>query len=202
MERVRGYNRVMEFEGVMNLEYKCFPLLMGPLGTILGTWPTEVLYNGCPSIPISIKTLPGQECDAFCPGCNSCLQNNSLLLVPQAQCRPSKLPLMQGLLTLPALVPLFLILGIVGAGSVGRAAHFHAGKARVPGCLNKSSDGNSSQMRWRSLTPLCKLAKLSGIWGLWFKNFGAPPPIPQLNRTKSKTSLKMFLLWQSATKSD
>lgn len=104
MERLRGYNRVMEFEGAMNLEYKCFPLLMGPLGAILGTWPTDVLYNGCPSIPISSKTLPGQERDAFCPGCNSCLQNNSLLLVPQAQCRPSKLPLMQGLLTLPALV--------------------------------------------------------------------------------------------------
>lgn len=52
----------------------------------------------------SSKTPPGQDHGAFCPGSNSCLQNNNLLLVHQAQCKPSKLPLMQGLLTLPALV--------------------------------------------------------------------------------------------------
>lgn len=40
---MRENNRLMELEGVLNSENKCFPLPMGSLEIILGTWPTELL---------------------------------------------------------------------------------------------------------------------------------------------------------------
>lgn len=81
-----GNNRLMEFKGVLNSENKCFPLIDEPSRD--NSW--NVAHKSSvrqqpPLLPSSSKALLGQECGAFCPGSDSCLQNNNLLSEHQAQ---------------------------------------------------------------------------------------------------------------------
>lgn len=182
-----GNNRLMEFEVAMNSENKGFSLLMGPPETILGTFPAEIVYKGSPLCPPEVARHRGRgKHGACCPGSNSCLQNNNLLSVHQAQSRLSKLPLMRGLLTLTALVS---DSWHCWGRECGESHTLPCWERQGPWRLHKSSDGldnGSSPTSERGACTAWQTCQIFRNLGIAFSSSLVSAPLPQLQKNKTK----------------